>query len=95
MQAYRFDEAQNRRTVATRRLTRRALAKLEPWAEEQDSGGTEDEQRSIVLDGNPSAEEEAEAFSAQEQYWEDISYDPFAHSTSDPDDAAVDDASEF
>ena len=96
--AYDFDEdlhGPSRRTVATRRITRRALARLQPWAEEDALTGAV---AGTAVDDDetfPSAEEEAEAFFQQEQYWEDISYDPFTSPVADTEEEGTDDAAGF
>ena len=96
--AYRFDEnhhGPSRGTLAARRLTRRLLARVVPWAEEHQQDILPPVQLAEDAGEDPSADEEAEAFFAQEEYWDSLSYDPFAGLMAQADIDQEDDAEGF
>ena len=84
----------SRRSVAVRRLTRRMLAKITPWAEPEANLGppsTDDEHAQI---GCPSAEEEARLFLDKEEYYAGLDCAPFSFGQ-DEEDGHSDDAEGF
>ena len=96
--AYCYDEHRHgpsRGTQAARRLTRRLIARIEPWAEEPLHGAPLPALPAEVTDDDYSAEAEAAAFFAQEEYWASLSYDPFEGAAALQQDCQEDDAEGF
>ena len=96
--AYTYDaeiHGPSRHTIAVRRLVRRKLARIEPWAELQEEPPMQARDNSAEDSNFPSAEDEAEFFFAQERYFDELDSDPFSFEDGVINASAEDDAEGF
>ena len=63
--------------MAVRRLTRRRLARIEPWAETEADDSHGDVWGDPTLDGCPTAEEEPRLLLEQVEYYDSLGSQPF------------------